>query len=109
MQWRDSLGGVLGGFADVLAKRSAEKERETLRACQVWQQAAASLALALMSGTGISACRCPPHMTTCNCRLPVDLIRGEVGQLHRRLPYTALHKMLFSRTTNPSLSAFQLA
>ena len=69
MQWRDSLGGVLGGLADVLAKRSAEKERETLRACQVWQQAAASLALALMSGAGISACRCPLHMSTCNCRL----------------------------------------
>lgn len=70
MQWRDSLAGVLGGFADVLAKRSTEKERETLHAGQAWQQAATSLALALMSGADISACNCPTHMGTCNCELP---------------------------------------
>lgn len=66
-QWRDSLAGILSGFAEVLAKRSAEKERETLGACQIWQQSAANLALALMSGAGISACRCPPHVTSCQC------------------------------------------
>ena len=71
MQWRDSLAGVLGGFADVLAKRSAEKEREALRTCQVWQQTAATLALALMSGAGIGICICPPHIASCNCKPPV--------------------------------------
>ncbi len=109
MQWRDSLGGVLGGLADVLAKRSAEKERETLRACQVWQQAAASLALALMSGAGISACRCPLHMSTCNCRLPVNLTWGEDGYLHRSLQYSIWCKMLCIPTTYLHLSAFEHA
>ena len=73
MQWRDSLAGVLGGLADVLAKRSAEKERSTLRTCQAWQQAATTLALALMSGSGISICKCPPHMASCNCERPAPI------------------------------------
>lgn len=60
---------MLGNFADVLAKRSVEKEQETLRTRQAWQESAASLALALMSGAGISACRCPPQASKCNCKL----------------------------------------
>ena len=92
MQWRDSLAGVLAGFADVLAKRSAEKERETLRACQAWHQAAASLALALMSGAGISACRCPPHMATCNCKLSMQR-RMFHRSTDRATASCALHKL----------------
>ena len=60
---------MLGDFADVLAKRSVEEERETLRTRQAWQQSATSLALALMSGAGISACRCPPQASKCSCKL----------------------------------------
>ena len=44
----------------MLAKRGVEKELEALRARQAWQQAAAGLALALMSGAGISAWQVPP-------------------------------------------------
>lgn len=68
MQWQDSLAGALGDLPEVLAKRSTEREREAARYCQAWQQAAAGLALALMAGAGLSACRCPPHAASkCHC------------------------------------------
>ena len=67
VQWQDCLEGVLRDIPEVLAKRSAEKERETLRARQAWQQAAAGVMLALMSGAGISACKCLPHASGTPC------------------------------------------
>ena len=54
-------------FPEVLAKRGVEKELEALRARQAWQQAAAGLALALMSGAGISACKCLPQASGTPC------------------------------------------
>ena len=78
MQWQDSLEGILRDIPEVLAKRSAEKEREALRARQAWQQAAAGLALALMSGAGISACKCLPQAsgTQCESWYPICFLRA---------------------------------
>ena len=67
VQWQDSLEGVLRYFPEVLAKRGVEKERKALRPRQAWQQAAAGLALALMSGAGVSACKCLPHASGTPC------------------------------------------
>ncbi len=67
MQWQDSLESILRDFPEVLAKRGVEKELEALRARQAWQQAAAGLALALMSGAGISACKCLPQASGTPC------------------------------------------